>query len=90
MGYDSFFSIETIDKIHKENIKEIKLKNETTYVSLPNPTILITTTSTPERQFSISVLDDGNKENLPVDTAPCFTIDIPDEYTKAIELLNIK
>ncbi|MGT9631722.1 hypothetical protein ACVWDS_22930, partial [Escherichia coli] len=41
MGYDSFFSIETIDKINKENIKEIKLKNETTYVSLPNPTILI-------------------------------------------------
>ncbi|MCU8648449.1 hypothetical protein OEZ66_26195, partial [Escherichia coli] len=72
MGYDSFFSIETIDKIHKENIKEIKLINETTYVSLPNPTILITTTSTPERQFSISVLDDGNKENLPTDTAPCF------------------
>ena len=28
MGYDSFFSIETIDKINKENIKEIKLKNE--------------------------------------------------------------
>ncbi|HHR5079249.1 TPA: pas-pac-pac sensing his kinase, partial [Escherichia coli] len=24
------------------------------------------------------------------DTAPCFTIGIPDEYTKAIELLNIK
>lgn len=42
MGYDSFFSIETIDKINKENIKEIKLKNDTTYVSLPNPTILIT------------------------------------------------
>ena len=58
MGHDSFFSIETIDKINKENIKGIKLKNETTYVSLPNPTILITTTSTPERQFSISVLDD--------------------------------
>lgn len=37
-----FFSIETIDKINKENIKEIKLKNDTTYVSLPNPTILIT------------------------------------------------
>ena len=73
-----------------ENIKEIKLKNDTTYVSLPNPTILITTTSTPERQFSISVLDDDNKENLPTDTAPCFTIGIPDEYTKAIELLNIK
>ncbi|HFO7471729.1 TPA: pas-pac-pac sensing his kinase, partial [Escherichia coli] len=53
-------------------------------------TILITTTSTPERQFSISVLDDDNKENLPTDTAPCFTIGIPDEYTKAIELLNIK
>ena len=65
-------------------------KNDTTYVSLPNPTILITTTSTPERQFSISVLDDDNKENLPTDTAPCFTIGIPDEYTKAIELLNIK
>ena len=31
MGYDSFFSIETIDKINKENIKEIKLKNDTTY-----------------------------------------------------------
>ncbi len=90
MGYDSFFSIETIDKNNKENIKEIKLKNDTTYVSLPNPTILITTTSTPERQFSISVLDDDNKENLPTDTAPCFTIGIPDEYTKAIELLNIK
>ena len=75
MGYDSFFSIETIDKINKENIKEIKLKNDT---------------STPERQFSISVLDDDNKENLPTDTAPCFTIGIPDEYTKAIELLNIK
>lgn len=90
MGHDSFFSIETIDKINKENIKEIKLKNETTYVSLPNPTILITTTSTPERQFSISVLDDDNKENIPGDTAPCFTIGIPDEYTKAIELLNIK
>ncbi|MGK3503431.1 hypothetical protein ACSLN6_00545 [Escherichia coli] len=44
MGHDSFFSIETIDKINKENIKGIKLKNETTYVSLPNPTILITTT----------------------------------------------
>lgn len=42
MGYDSFFSIETIDKINKENIKEIKLKNDTTYVSLPNQTILIT------------------------------------------------
>ncbi|EFN9094838.1 pas-pac-pac sensing his kinase, partial [Escherichia coli] len=27
---------------------------------------------------------------LPTDTAPCFTIGIPDEYTKAIELLNIK
>ncbi|HAG7620222.1 TPA: pas-pac-pac sensing his kinase, partial [Escherichia coli] len=53
-------------------------------------TILITTTSTPERQFSISVLDDDNKENLPTDTAPCFIIGIPDEYTKAIELLNIK
>ncbi|EFB1838797.1 pas-pac-pac sensing his kinase, partial [Escherichia coli] len=26
----------------------------------------------------------------PTDTAPCFTIGIPDEYTKAIELLNIK
>ena len=71
MGHDSFFSIETIDKI-------------------PNPTILITTTSTPERQFSISVLNDDNKENIPTDTAPCFTIGIPDEYTKAIELLNIK
>ena len=35
MGHDSFFSIETIDKINKENIKEIKLKNDTTYVSLP-------------------------------------------------------
>ncbi|HDT0957391.1 TPA: hypothetical protein QHS82_001240, partial [Escherichia coli] len=34
MGHDSFFSIETIDKINKENIKGIKLKNETTYVSL--------------------------------------------------------
>lgn len=89
-GMILFFSIETIDKINKENIKEIKLKNDTTYVSLPNPTILITTTSTPERQFSISVLDDDNKENLPTDTAPCFTIGIPDEYTKAIELLNIK
>ena len=28
MGHDSFFSIETIDKINKENIKGIKLKNE--------------------------------------------------------------
>ncbi|EFA9522689.1 pas-pac-pac sensing his kinase, partial [Escherichia coli] len=27
---------------------------------------------------------------IPTDTAPCFTIGIPDEYTKAIELLNIK
>ncbi|HCH9664657.1 TPA: hypothetical protein NN163_005153, partial [Escherichia coli] len=71
MGHDSFFSIETIDKINKENIKEIKLKNETTYIYLPNPTILITTTSTPERQFSISVLNDDNKENIPTDTAPC-------------------
>ncbi|HAG7990678.1 TPA: pas-pac-pac sensing his kinase, partial [Escherichia coli] len=26
----------------------------------------------------------------PTDTAPCFIIGIPDEYTKAIELLNIK
>ena len=40
--------------------------------------------------FSIETIDKINKENLPTDTAPCFTIGIPDEYTKAIELLNIK
>nr|MDN1823396.1 pas-pac-pac sensing his kinase [Escherichia coli] len=37
-------------------------------------------------QFSISVLDDDNKENLPTDTAPCFTIGIPDEYIVSASL----
>lgn len=89
MGYDSFFSIETIDKIHEENIKEIQFKNETMYVSLPNPTLLITTTSTPEKQISISVMDDDNKENLPTDTAPCLSFEIPQNYTEAMRLLNM-
>lgn len=89
IGYESFFSVKTIEEIKTSNIKKIKFKNETTYVSLPNPIILVTPDITSTHQLSISVIDDDKEENALIDTTPCMSINLTENNTKAIEILNM-
>lgn len=89
IGYESFFSLNTIEEVKARNLKKLIFENETTYVSSPNPQLLVTIDMSPARQISIAVINDNEKAHPINDIKPCLSLDIPEDHSKAIEILGM-